>query len=125
MWQEARELTQIVYRLTRKECFDRDRELKWQLQGAADSSMGNIAEAHGRYSFENKRRFLDISLGSRKEVHSHFYVVVDQAYLTQAEFDEAYRQAEVVAQKLMGTLVNLDNQIAERGPRRSGPRRKD
>ncbi len=98
VWQEARKLTQIVYRLTRKECFDRDRELKWQLQGAAISSMGNIAEAHGRYSFEDKRRLLDISLGSSKEVHSHFYVVFDQAYLTQAEFNEAYRQAEVVAQ---------------------------
>ncbi len=85
--------------------------------------MGNIAEAHGRYSFEDKRRFLDISLGSCKEVQSHLYVALDQAYLGQEEFDEAYRQAEVVAQLLTGTLANLDLQIADRGPRRPGPRR--
>ncbi|MBI2116995.1 MAG: four helix bundle protein, partial [candidate division NC10 bacterium] len=50
---------QMIYRLTKKGAFRADRELSWQLQGSAVSSMGNIAEAHGRYSFEDKRRFLD------------------------------------------------------------------
>jgi hypothetical protein len=28
------------------------------------SSMGNIAEAHGRFSFEEKRKFYEVSHGS-------------------------------------------------------------
>lgn len=122
-WQEARKLAHIIYRLTKKEGFNLDRDLRWQLQDAAVSSMGNIAEAYGRYSFEDKRRFLDVSLGSCKEVQSHLYVALDQAYFVQADFDEAYRQAEMVAQLLTGMQANLDNQIADRGPRRPGSRR--
>jgi hypothetical protein len=82
-------------------------------------------EGHGRYSFEDKRRFLDISLGSCKEVQSHLYVALDQVYLRQSEFDEAYRQAEAVAQLITGTLENLDRQIASRPSSKSRARRKD
>ncbi len=123
VWQEARKLVQITYRLTKKKGFDADRDLRWQLQDAAVSSMGNIVEAHGRYSFEDKRRFLDISRGSCKEVQSHLYVALDQVYIDQADFEEAYRQAEVVAQLLTGAQANLDTQIAGRGIRRSRVRR--
>jgi len=80
---------QIVYRLTKKEGFRQDRAVGWQVQAAAVSSMGNIAEAHGRYSFEDKRRFLDIALGSSREVQSHMYVALDQGYIGQDEFDQA------------------------------------
>ena len=104
----------MVYRLTKDDAFREDRALSWQLQAAAVSSMGNIAEAHGRYSFEEKRRFLDISLGSCKEIQSHLYVALDQEYVGQAEFDETYRQAEVVAQLVTGGVDNLDRQITRR-----------
>jgi four helix bundle protein len=113
-WQEARNLVQIVYRLTKKEGFHQDRDVKWQVQAAAVSSMGNTAEAHGRYSFEDKRRFLDIALGSSREVQSHIYVALDQDYITQEEFDQAYKQAEIVAQLVSGSIKNLDHQIAIR-----------
>ena len=42
-WQEARKLVQMVFRLTEHEGFGRSRGLRWQLQEAAVSSMGNIA----------------------------------------------------------------------------------
>jgi four helix bundle protein len=115
-WQEARKLVQIVYRLTRNEAFKMDRGLVWQVQEAAVSSMGNIAESHGRYSFEDKRRFLDIALGSSREVQSHMYVALDHDYIGQDEFDEAYKQAELVATLISGSIKNLDQQIAARSP---------
>lgn len=94
----------MVYRLTKNQAFSRDPGLCRQIQAAAVSSMGNIAEGHGRYSFEDKRRFLDISFGSCKEVQSHLYVALDQAYLSQREFDETYEQTEEVAKLLTGAL---------------------
>ena len=123
-WQEARRLMQTVYRLTRSEPFREDRALRWQTQGAAVSSMGNIAEGHGRYSFQDKRRLLDIALGSCREALSHLYVALDQSYIGRAEFDEAYQQAEVVASLVAGSIKNFDTQIAARAAARSGSRRK-
>lgn len=123
-WQEARLLMQIVYRLTQKEAFRDDRALTWQIRDAAVSIMGNIAEAYGRYSFEDKRRLLDISLGSSKEIQSHLYVALDQLYSSRNEFDEAFRQADVVGQLINGSVNNLDRQIAKRSAGKSGPRRK-
>ncbi len=122
-WQEARKLVQNISRLTRGEGFKNDRALGWQMQSAGVSAMGNIAEAHGRYSFEDKRRFLDISLGSCKEVQSHLYVAVDLGFIEKKEFDEAYRQAEVVAQLVTGSLNNLELQIGRRPPIRTRLRR--
>lgn len=126
-WQEARKLEQFVYRLTKKEGFRADRALCWQIQDAAVSAMGNIAESHGRYSFEDKRRFLDIALGSSKEVPSHLYVALDQSYVTQSEFDETYHQAEIVGQLISGAIESLDHQIrrwsSEKSSRARGVRR--
>jgi four helix bundle protein len=85
-WREGRTLARIVYGLTKSNAFDQDRELRWQLRAAAVSPMSNIAEAHGRYSFEDKRRFFDIALGSCKEVQSELYVALDQAYIVEHEF---------------------------------------
>jgi len=46
-------------------------KLREQAQSAAVSSMGNIAEAHGRFSFEEKRKFYEVSHGSIEELQSH------------------------------------------------------
>ncbi len=123
-WQEARKLTQVIYRLTKKDPFSGDRGLSWQIQDAAVSCTGNIAEAFGRFSFEDKRRILDISMGSCKEAQSHLYVALDQSYISQSDFDDAYRQAQVVDQLVNGAIENLDRQIASRSPARPGPRRR-
>ncbi len=123
-WQEARKLARNVYEVTKTEAFESDRGLPWQIREAVISSMSNIAEAHGRYSFEDKRRFLDISLGSCKEVQSQLYVALDQTYIGQSKFDEVYQQTEITARLITGALDNLERQIAQRSPHKSGPRRR-
>ncbi len=123
-WQEARTLARVTYQLTEGESF-RSRGLAWQLQDAAGSCMGNIAEAHGRYSFEDKRRFLDVALGSCQELQSHLYIALDCKYIPQSGFDDTYRQADVVGRLINGALNNLDLQIANRSAAQPGPRRKE
>lgn len=123
-WQEARVLMRLIYRLTQKESFGQDRALVWQIRDAAVSTMSNIAEAHGRYSFEDKRRLLDISLGSCKEIQNHLYVALDQAYIDKREFDESYEQANVVGKLVNSAINNLDSQISKRSSIKPGPRPK-
>src|SRR5574341_433559 len=123
-WQEARKLQQIVYRRTRQDSFRNDRNLTWQLRDAAVAAMGNIAESHGRYSFEDKRRFLDVAMVSCREVQSHMYVAIDQRYVDEREFQETYDQAELVAQLLAGSIKNLDEKIGRRAADKHSPRRR-
>jgi four helix bundle protein len=124
-WQEARKLTQCVYGLTKAEAFREDRTLVWQIRDAAVSIMSNIAEAHGRYSFEDKRRFLDIAFGSCAEVQSHVYVALDQAYITKADFETVYQQAQLVGRLISGSLTNLSRQIDGRTSTRSRTQRRE
>src|SRR3970040_422496 len=87
-WQEARKLVRLIYSLTKKPGFVKDYKLREQSQAAAVASMGNIAEAHGRFSFEEKRKFYEIAHGSVEELQSHLYVALDQAYISKEEFQE-------------------------------------
>ncbi|MBI4736591.1 MAG: four helix bundle protein, partial [candidate division NC10 bacterium] len=111
---EARKLVQVIYALSNKPAFKKDFDLRRQLQAAAVSSMGNIAEAHGRFSFEEKRKFYEIAHGSVEEVQSHLYVALDQAYISKEEFQEAYDCAGVVGKLVKGSVDNLNKQISSR-----------
>jgi len=113
-WQEARKLVRLIYSLTKKPGFNKDFKLRRQSQGAAVSSMGNIAEAHGRFSFEEKRNFYEIAHGSVEELQSHLYVALDQAYISKEEFQEAYDCAGVVGKLVKGSIENLNRQINSR-----------
>jgi four helix bundle protein len=92
-WKLARELTQEIYRLTRKEAFSRDFSLKGQIQDAAGSSMHNIAEGFDSESDLEFVRFLRYAKRSCTEVQSQLYVALDQQYITNAEFQAVYEHA--------------------------------
>ncbi len=80
-------------------------------------------EAHGRFSFEEKRNFYEIAHGSIEELQSHLYVALDQEYITKEEFKEAYTHAGVVGSLVKGSIDNLSKQIASRRRDRGRGRR--
>ncbi len=84
------------------------------MQAAAISIIANVAEAHGRFSFEDKRNFYEISHGSASELQSHLYVARDQEYISKEDFDEAYECAAQVSRLVKGSIDNLTKQIVIR-----------
>jgi len=92
-WQLARELTRKVYSLTKKPGFAKDYGLKGQIQGAAGSSMHNIAEGFDAETNAEFIRFLRYSKRSCTEVQSELYVALDEEYISLNEFKEVYEQA--------------------------------
>jgi len=92
-WQLARELTRKIYRLTRKPGFSEDYALKRQIQSAAGSSMHNIAEGYDSESNAEFLRFLRYAKRSCTEVQSELYVALDENYIMQEEFNDAYEYA--------------------------------
>ena len=77
-WRVARELTRMVYEVTKGEGFRRDFGLRDQVQRAAVSVMSNIAEGFERGSNREFIQFLFYAKGSAGEVRSQLVVALDQ-----------------------------------------------
>src|SRR3990172_4102386 len=87
-WQSARQLSRLVYLLTKDGAFSHDFGLRDQIRRAAVSIMSNIAEG-----FENRTQALFIDLlgrakGSAGEVRAQAYVALDAEHITQAQFPQ-------------------------------------
>ena len=102
VWQKARELTRLIYELTKVKSFSRDFALRDQIRAAAVSVMSNIAEGYERDSDAEFGHFLSIAKGSCGEIRSQLYVAVDQAYVGDAEFAEVSGRAIEVSRMLKG-----------------------
>ena len=92
-WQMARELTRQVYGVAMRGAFAKDFGLRDQITRASGSTMHNIAEGFDGGSNAEFLKFLRYSQRSCSEVQSQLYVALDQAYITQSEFDTIYEQA--------------------------------
>jgi four helix bundle protein len=108
-WQEARKLVQDVYKICKNPDFKKDFRLVGQTQGAAISTMANIPEGFIRKSAKEFVQFLFISISSAAEVQSHLYVALDQDYITSAEFQRVYDQANKTAMITSGLIKYLRN----------------
>ncbi len=107
-WQRAHELAVLIYRLTEKESFARDFSLKDQIQRSAISVMSNIAEGFERYSRSEFRQFLSIARGSVGEVRSQLHLARSLSYLTNEEFEQAYKLCREVGNLIGGLRKSLE-----------------
>lgn len=106
-WQEARKLTNQVYKATQEIAFRRDRGLREQIQNAAVSVMANIAEGFDRQSKREFTKFLYYASGSASEVQSHLYVALDQEYISEEKFSIMYDQAKKTKKLINGFISYL------------------
>ncbi len=105
-WKEARKLVNMVYEaIGESEAFQKDYRLKDQSIGAATSVMGTIPEGFAQRSNREFIQYLFISLSSAAELQSHFYVALDQRYVSQEAFDRIYEQAKKVG-KMDSNLIS-------------------
>jgi four helix bundle protein len=100
-WQIARELTNQIYTITKKESICRDFGFVDQIRRAAISIMNNIAEGFERGT--NK----DFARGSAGEVRSMLYVALDQDYLTGETFKQCHELSIRCSQLCWGLIKHL------------------
>src|SRR5262245_17053708 len=113
-WKTARELTKLVYLLTREASLARDFVLRDQIRRASLSITANIAEGFGRSGSGEFIQFLAIAKGSACEVSSHLYVALDQGYINESEFNRLNELAERTM-NLIGGLMKYPQQSSIRG----------
>jgi four helix bundle protein len=111
VWQEARRLTQAIYRLTKVERFLKDFALRDQVQRAAVSVMSNIAEGFERGGNQEFIQFLYVAKASCGEVRSQIYVALDQGYMSKTDSEESI----IDFRRLSGMIGNLINYLRRSG----------
>jgi len=104
-WQKARVLCKMINGYTLKNSFSKDFKLISQIKSSSGSAMDNIAEGFERGGNKEFIQFLFISKGSAGETRSQLYRALDNEYITNIEFQEAYNLADEVG-KLVGALMN-------------------
>jgi len=107
-WQEARELTRMVYAVSIRGAFAKDYRLRDQIQGSAISVMSNIAEGFDAQTDRQFVQFLGYARRSATELQSQLYTALDQNYITQEEFDQIYTQAKKTKGLIGGFIRYLE-----------------
>ncbi len=106
-WMVGRELANLIYVYGKTGELSKDYGFKDQLQRAAVSVMNNIAEGFERGSNKDFAKFLFIARGSSGEVRSMLYLALDQKYITDAQFKDAYGLCVRESQLCWGLIKHL------------------
>jgi four helix bundle protein len=113
-WKEGRKLVNKIYGLSSGQKFSKDFSLKDQIRRAVISITSNIAEGFDAQSNAEFVRFLAYGRRSSSEVKNQLYIALDQKYITQEQFEEAYELASTVSKIIFGLIRYLRRARAQR-----------
>jgi four helix bundle protein len=107
IWKLAREVANGLYALSANAAFSRDFVLRDQIRRAAVSMPSNIAEGFSRRSNKEFVQFLFVAKGSAAEAQSQLYLARDQGYVSEEEFDTAYREIDLLSRQISRFITYL------------------
>lgn len=87
VWQRAKELVVLVYKLAGKFPKSEEFGLRSQMTRAAVSVVSNIAEGYCRRSAKDKKRFLEMAIGSLFELESDIEIAKELEFITTNEYE--------------------------------------
>ena len=120
VWQKAKELTSLIYRLSSLGSFARDYGLREQMRRAAVSIMSNIAEGFESQTQVMFIQYLARAKGSAGELRAQLYIALEQEYMTSDEFQSAFSLAEMCSRQLASFIRYLESQPNARRVRDDG-----
>ena len=103
-WQQARQLVNAIYTLTRAGNLVNDFRLCSQIQAAGVSIMSNVAEGFERSHLQKKLQFYNVARGSNGEVRSLLYVIEDN-YPALAKESIRLREKAIETGRLLSGLI--------------------
>lgn len=96
IWQLARTQAMEIHEMIIKEPFNRDFELKNQINRSGGSVMDNIAEGFDRSGNKEFVNFLLIAKGSNAETRSQLYRALDRNYIADKLFLDLKTKNEIL-----------------------------
>ena len=109
VWQEAMELAESCYWVTRKFPKDELFGLTSQIRRASSSIAANIAEGHGRESTGSFIQFLRIAQGSLKEVETHLILSSKIEIVTTRDVEPLIEKSEKLGKMLRSLIRSLQD----------------
>ena len=111
VWQEARAINRVVYRLTKKFPQHESFAMTSQIRRASVSIASNIAEGSGRNSDKDFAHYLEQSYGSLMEVASLLFLALDEEYVGVSEIDILFADLEKLARRIasLNRSLNVTN----------------
>ena len=107
-WKSARELTNEVYALCRRDPLSRDFGLSDQLRRAAISAMNNISEGWETFHAAEKLQFYNFARRSCGEVRSMSYVLLDNHFTSDREHQLLRDRSIRTGQLISGLIRSLN-----------------
>ena len=120
VWQKAKELTNLIYRVSLSGEFSRDFGLRDQMRRASVSIMSNIAEGFESQTQALFIKYLGHAKGSAGELRAQLYIALEQGYMKEDEFNTAFALAEVCSKQLARFIQYLESQPNARRVREDG-----
>jgi len=109
IWQEAKNLTVVIYKITDKFPKSELYGLTSQIRRAAVSIPSNIAEGFGRKSKKEKIQFLRISFGSGAELETQLEISLELGYLDKSDYNILENNLDKLMRMLNKAIWTLDN----------------
>ncbi len=104
VWQRAKDLAVMIYRVTEAGVFAKDFGLRDQIRRAAVSVPSNIAEGDERDTNKDSVRFLYIAKGSLAEVITQAIIAYEIGYLHEIDHELIVQECEALG-KMLGPLI--------------------
>jgi four helix bundle protein len=101
-WQDARELSKMVFALIRQNELSKDFSLRDQMWRATGSVMDNIADGFDDGSTNEFIRFLGYAQRSASEVQSQLYRALDCGYINHEKFESVNEMAANCRKQIKG-----------------------
>ena len=73
--------------------------------------MANIAEGFSRRGNREFIQFLFIAKASAAELQSHFYIALDQGYISKSQFEELYGAIDKVQRQISNFIKYLNSTL--------------
>ena len=107
IWQNARELSKEIYRISRFTEFSKDYRFVGQITSAMGSVMDNIAEGFERDGNKEFFQFLSIAKGSCGEVRSQLYRAYDAGYIDEDLFNTLLGKIKALSSSIFHFMNTL------------------
>jgi four helix bundle protein len=121
IWQEARRLTNSIYKITKNKNFSNDSSLCNQIRQSSLSIMSNIAEGYEQGKTQELSQSLSAAKGSCATVQSQLYIALDQGYIDDVECTELinkFRNLSAAIHKSITHPKTIPHKITDEQPKR-------
>lgn len=100
VWNDSRELTKLIYKITRTFPDDEKFGITNQMRRSAISVSSNIVEGSYRTSGKDRSNFMTIAYSSLMELLNQTIVSLDLRYINEDQYNELRIQIEKISNKL-------------------------